>query len=68
MDDTRTEIEPTGLLKRYSVTIPEEVVIEAISPMRERHVRSFSDYVTRLIQEDLIRTKSGKSEEDVAQP
>ncbi len=57
MDDTRTEPMPAGTLKRYQVTIPEELVNDAAVPMRGRLVRSFSDYVTRLIQEDLARTK-----------
>lgn len=44
-------------LSRTSITIPEDVLEMARAPMRRRYVRNFSDYVTRLIVEDVERGK-----------
>lgn len=66
MHDTRPEIRTVDSLKRYSVTLPPELVDDAEEVMRARYVRSFSDYLTRLMQEDLQRSKERKEAQAAA--
>jgi hypothetical protein len=60
MNDTTPEAAPSLGLKRTQLMLPEDLLDQAKGPMRERYARNLSDYVTRLIQEDVQKRAEQK--------